>query len=82
MQNIQDLTFLKLREVSIGYKFPTKALQKVGINNAHVSLVGQNLFIWAKEFKYSDPDAVYEGYKETLNSPAMRYMGINIKVDF
>jgi TonB-linked SusC/RagA family outer membrane protein len=82
MQNIQDLTFLKLREVSIGYRFPIKTLQKVGINNVHVSLVGQNLFIWTKEFKYSDPDAIYESYKETLNSPAMRYIGINIKVDF
>lgn len=81
-QNIRDLTFLKLRELSIGYKLPAIAAQKIGLNNVHLSLVGQNLFIWCKDFKYSDPDAITEGFAETLNAPSMRYVGLNIKFDF
>ncbi|MDR2917022.1 MAG: SusC/RagA family TonB-linked outer membrane protein [Tannerella sp.] len=82
IQNVKDLTFLKLREVAIGYKLPAKTVNKIGLSNVHLSLVGQGLFLWAKEFKYSDPDAIYEGYAETLNSPSMRYVGFNLKVDF
>lgn len=82
IQNIHDLTFLKLRELSVGYKLPSHLIQKIGIDNAHVSLVGQNLFIWSKEFKYSDPDAITEGYSESLNAPSMRYVGLNVKFDF
>lgn len=81
-QNIKSLTFFKVREISLGYKVPVHYAKKAGLENLHVSLVSQNPFLWAKEFKYSDPDAIYEGYAETLNSPAMRYVGINIKLDF
>lgn len=81
-QNIHDLTFLKLRELSIGYRIPSLVTQKVGIKNAHISLVGQNLFIWSKDFRYSDPDAITEGYSESLNPPSIRYVGFNLKFDF
>lgn len=83
-QNIHSLTFLKLRELAIGYKLPTSAAGKIGFDNIHVSLVGQNLLIWTKAFKFSDPDAIYEGNdnQELLNAPSMRYVGLNIKLDF
>ncbi|MDR0573147.1 MAG: SusC/RagA family TonB-linked outer membrane protein [Tannerella sp.] len=81
-QNIKDLTYFKLRELAIGYKLPKPLINKIGLENLHVSLVGQNLFIWTKEFKYSDPDAVYHDNNELLNSPAIRYMGLNLKVNF
>ncbi|MDL2255417.1 SusC/RagA family TonB-linked outer membrane protein [Parabacteroides sp. OttesenSCG-928-K15] len=81
-QNMRDLTFFKLRELAVGYKMPKSLLGKIGLQGAHLSLVGQNLFIWAKDFKYSDPDAIYEGHAEVLNSPSMRYVGLNIKIDF
>ncbi|MDR0976609.1 MAG: SusC/RagA family TonB-linked outer membrane protein, partial [Prevotellaceae bacterium] len=81
-QNIHDLTFLKLRELSIGYQLPQSLTRKIRLNNVNVSLVGQNLFIWTKDFKYSDPDAIYEGNAETLNAPSVRYVGFDLKFDF
>ena len=80
--NVKDLTYFKLRELAIGYKFPKQMIHKIGLENLHVSLVGQNLFIWTKAFKYSDPDAVYHENNELLNDPAMRYVGMNLKIDF
>ncbi len=50
------------------------------MKNASVSFTGQNLLLWAKEFKYADPER--GGETEELNSPSQRYMGFNIKVDF
>jgi len=82
IQNIHDQTFLKLRELAIGYKLPADMIEKTGFKNIHVSLVGQNLFIWTKSFKYSDPDAIYEDHSETLNAPSLRYVGFNVKLDF
>ncbi len=42
-----DATYFKLREVSIGYSLPQSFLEKVGIANARVSLVGRNLFLFS-----------------------------------
>lgn len=81
-QNVQDLTYFKLRELSIGYLVPKSICEKMKLKKAHVALVGQNLLMWSKEFKYSDPDGVYEDKAETLNSPSIRYIGFNIKLDF
>ena len=43
-----------------------------------ISFVGQNVFLWAKDFKYSDPD----GGVEDFSDPSVRYLGGNIKVTF
>ncbi|OCR41652.1 membrane protein [Bacteroides fragilis] len=42
-----------------------------------LGLIGQNLLIWMKEFKYADPDVD----SDDLNSPSMRYVGFNVKFD-
>jgi len=68
-------TFFKLREVSLTYQIPAKALQGFA-KGASVSVIGQNLFLKAKQFKYSDPD----GGNEDLVDPATRYVGLNIKL--
>ena len=41
-------------------------------------ITGNNLLLWTKEFKYSDPD---KG-SDNLNSPSMRYIGFNLKTSF
>lgn len=75
---IHDQTFVKLRELSITYNFPTRLIHKKVIKNASVSLTGQNLFLWTKDFKYSDPDVG----SEDMNAPSQRMIGINIKLGF
>jgi len=75
---IHDQTFIKLRELSVTYNLPAKLIHKTFINNASVSLTGQNLFLWTKDFKYSDPDIG----KEDMNAPSQRMIGFNIKLGF
>jgi len=43
-----------------------------------VSAIGQNVFLWAKQFKYSDPDGGYENFSD----PSIRYTGVNLKFTF
>jgi hypothetical protein len=75
-QNILDETFIKLREVSITYLVPKKVSDKLRIKDSSVSIIGQNLFYWGKEYKLADPDY---GVTWDLVSPSIRYMGLNIK---
>jgi TonB-linked SusC/RagA family outer membrane protein len=74
---IQKETFIKLREVSLGYNFPAKLANKIGARSASFSITGQNLLLLT-DFKFSDPDVD----DENLNSPSSRMIGFNFKVGF
>lgn len=78
IQNYFAPTFLKLRDLSISYNLPASASKKIGMKDAAISLVGQNLLLWTKEFKHSDPDIGLDN----INSPSIRYMGVNLKFSF
>jgi hypothetical protein len=71
-------TFLKIREMSITYSLPKELCAKFYSKGVSASLVGQNVFLWAKQFKYSDPDGGYENFSD----PSLRYIGFNLKVTF
>lgn len=77
-QFITDETFFKLRELSITYDIPQKFAKKLGLSSSSVSLIGQNLLLWTKEYKFADPDRA----TDDLNSPSVRYIGMNLKFDF
>ena len=70
-------TFFKLREMSLTYTLPNSLLHGVA-KAASVSFVGQNVLLWAKDFKYSDPDGGVEDFAD----PAVRYLGFNVKLTF
>ncbi len=76
--DLYSTTFLKLREVALTYKLPVDLAQKIGSKGISVSLIGQNLFYWAEDFKYSDID----GGSDNFVDPSLRYVGFNIKLDF
>ncbi|WP_162497560.1 SusC/RagA family TonB-linked outer membrane protein [Aureibaculum marinum] len=73
-----ERTFFKLREISLTYQIPSKLLNGWGAKTASVSLIGQNVFLWAKDFKYSDPDNRTEDFAD----PSVRYLGANIRLSF
>lgn len=77
-QNFFSKTYIKLREVALSYTIPPVLTRKAGINDFQVGLVGNNLLLWTKEFKYSDPDTG----SDNLNSPSTRYVGFNLKFSF
>jgi TonB-linked SusC/RagA family outer membrane protein len=80
-RGVQDYftqTFFKLRELSLIYNIPTKFIKHVGMKNASIGFVGQNMLLWTKEWKFSDPDVG----SDNLNSPSVRYMGFNVKANF
>lgn len=52
---IEDASFLRLKNVQIGYNFPGKLIRRLGLSSLRVYLSGQNLITWTKYSGY-DPE--------------------------
>ena len=70
--------FFKIREIALTYNLPKTLSAKLRARDIAVSAVGQNMLLWAKDFKYSDPD----GGIDNFSDPSQRYIGFNVKIDF
>lgn len=84
---IYDASFIKLRELSLGYNFSKLLLQKQNaIKGLTVSLVARNLWTIMKHTDNIDPEAAYNnsnGQGLELNGyPATRSIGFNVNVKF
>ncbi|WP_395802926.1 SusC/RagA family TonB-linked outer membrane protein [Daejeonella sp.] len=80
---VYDLTFVKLREVSIGYRIPVK---KLGLDkyvqNASFALVARNPLILFAKTKDFDPSEVSGSAGENSQLPGTRGIGFNLRVAF
>lgn len=83
---IMDASYIKLREVSISYKIPTKLTSKIGLESVSVSAYGRNLAILYKNINNIDPESTYnngngKGF-EYGSLPSRRTFGFGINVKF
>lgn len=82
--NLIDKTFTKLREITIGYNFPSGILVKTPFRAASISFVGRNLFYFQeKRNKDIDLDQ-YAGTQtsSSLQTPTVRRFGVNLNISF
>ena len=87
-ENTFDASFIKLREVSIEYKFSQKLLNKIkAFKSASFSLYGRDLLLFT-DFPLYDPEIatlnrnrIEPGF-ETAQFPSTRSMGAVLKVTF
>ncbi|MGZ8541382.1 MAG: SusC/RagA family TonB-linked outer membrane protein [Chitinophagaceae bacterium] len=81
--SIYDLTYLKLREVSLGYKLDVK---KIGLDKiftgATFSLVARNPWLIYAKTKDFDPSEISNTYGENGQFPGTRSLGVNLKFGF
>lgn len=82
-----DASFVKLRELQIGYAIPVKMLSKLPFTAINISLVGRNL--WLKDnVPHIDPETMsYSGGTalpgiENMAIPSTRSYGINLSLKF
>lgn len=81
--NIYDLTFVKLRELSLGYNFDVKKLGiSKAVQSARLSLTGTNLWLIYAQTKDFDPSEISNVYGENANYPGTRSLGFNLKIGF
>ncbi|MCE4563115.1 SusC/RagA family TonB-linked outer membrane protein [Maribellus sp. CM-23] len=82
-------TFIKLREVSLSYRFSGSLLNKTFLSSANVSLFGRNLFLWTpKDNSYVDPETTtwdndIQGlFGEFNGAPSVRTYGLKLDLTF
>ncbi len=80
---IEDLTFVKLRELSLGYRIPVERLG-IGkyLNSATVSIIARNPWLIYSKAKGFDPSEISTNYGEDGQLPGTRSLGINVKLGF
>ncbi|MDQ6471863.1 SusC/RagA family TonB-linked outer membrane protein [Flavobacterium sp. LHD-80] len=83
---IYDASYVKLREVSLGYQIPKSVFGGAKINSIYVSAFARNLFTFNKDLPNIDPESMYtsgngQGF-EYGSLPFRRSYGFNLKITF
>ncbi len=84
---VRDASNIRLRELVLGYTFPSSLLDKTFLKSANVSIVGRNLFFLSNKAENVDPEAVTsldndaEG-REAFAPPTTRSLGISLNFGF
>lgn len=83
---VYDASFIKLRELSLGYTLPSSFLQKMPFKAATISLVTRNLATLLKHTPNIDPESAYNNSNaqglEATSNPPVRSFGFNLNVKF
>lgn len=74
---MRDGSFLRLKQLEIGYTLPQRLIQKAGLKNLRVYFTGNNLFCFSK-FKEWDVEQAGDG----LKYPLQRIYNIGLNLTF
>lgn len=79
-----DASFVKLREITLGYTFEPDWLRRIGLRSLNFSLVGRNLWLIYKNIPHIDPENSFSaGNVQGVESnmiPSSRSIGFNLKL--
>lgn len=75
---LQNASYIRLRDLTIGYTLPQKWLQPIGVSQLKIFFSGQNLWEATGLYKHVDPDMTGNTYQSgsnvgTLNSDLKAY---------
>ena len=85
-ENIQDGSWVRLRDVTLSYQFPTSMLSRAKISNLSVSLTGRNLLL-ITDYTGIDPETNLTGASNGIgldyfNMPNTRSYGASLNIGF
>ena len=85
--SVFDNSYVKLRELTIGYQFPEKMISKLGLGRLSVSVFGRNLFYFYKALKNYDAESSVGtswANQATVGSSttATRSFGVSLRASF
>ncbi|TXN37269.1 SusC/RagA family TonB-linked outer membrane protein [Flagellimonas hymeniacidonis] len=69
---VEDSDYIRFRQLSLGYTFPTAILGKTFIKSATINLLAQNLFYIKRSIDNVDPESAYN----VSNSQGLEYFGV------
>jgi TonB-linked SusC/RagA family outer membrane protein len=85
-RSVFDGSYIKLREVILGYTFDQPFIRNLGIQSVNLSFVGRNLAILHKNVPHIDPEVGFSAGRvqgmESTQLPSLRSLGFDIRVSF
>ena len=83
---VYDASFVKLREIKLGYKLNDNLINSTPFESASISIVGRNLWIISSNVPYSDPEAgISAGNVQGNQSgayPSIKEIGVSLNLQF
>jgi TonB-linked SusC/RagA family outer membrane protein len=85
---VKENSYIKMRELSLGYSFASKIAAKIGANKLRLSVYGRNLFYLYRTIKDIDAEQTTAGsrwYQNVSNvgtNPSSRSFGIMLRASF
>lgn len=90
---LQNVAYLRLKSLQIGYNLPKSFISKINLQNARVYLSEKNLFCWSPMYKHtkdidvasiygSDPDLTSGTSGDNYSYPVMKSVSIGLSITF
>jgi hypothetical protein len=81
---MSDATYLKLREVRLGYELPASFMERFGFSGGDLAFIGRNLALWAPNMDNIDPETAFDASNrqgfEFGQFPTARSLGFSISI--
>ncbi len=78
---LQDLSYIRLKNVDVGYAFTSRILEKVGIRSFRAYVSGNNLLTFSK-LQFGDPEGGNTGGSGHASYPLLRRYNIGFNITF
>jgi TonB-linked SusC/RagA family outer membrane protein len=83
---VEDANFVKFRQLSFGYTFDSKYMDKTFLESVGISFIASNLFYISRSIENIDPEAAYTNNNaqglEWFGLPSTRSYGLNFNIKF
>jgi hypothetical protein len=81
---INDATYVKLREVRLGFELPREWVTWSGFTAANFALIGRNLYLWSPNMPNIDPETAFDASNvqgfESGQFPTARSLGFALSL--
>ncbi|GAA4467590.1 SusC/RagA family TonB-linked outer membrane protein [Nibrella saemangeumensis] len=85
---VKENSYVKMRELSLGYRLPAGLTRRIGTQNLTLSVFGRNLFFFYRTIKDLDAEQTNAGTRwvdninNAGNNPSFRTMGVMLRASF
>lgn len=79
---LQDASYLRLKNMQLGFNVPQQLTKKVGIERTRLYVSGENILTLSKIMKSFDPEANVSGTTSPLVYPLSRSFSLGVNVSF
>lgn len=68
---LQDASYIRLKNITLDYTFPEKAIKRIGFQALKIYVTAENLFTWSPMYRHTDmfdPEVINSGDSDFSNS--------------